>query len=259
MVLRPRPRKRTVALTGMRDEPRQQLGEGQRACWHSETQGPQAVVPKPRGQAWGQGKGVAMRVATWVLTLMCRCFRKYCSRQALRPSARTRSWPLGDLIHGLRCWGRGGLHIGALPTATLLGVGASVPGQSKPPVQCTLPRHSVLLAWLTATATQSKSGIQRDRVFLGVGRSCPSPLRCCKGRKPCRRPPQASLPLRWPQKVRSACLGHLRVSPSRHHVMEGRGEPARGPHLGRGPHPSAYLPRQEGVPPPLTDRLPPLA
>lgn len=39
-----------VALAGTRDEPRQQLGEGQRVCWHSETQGPQAVVPKPRGQ-----------------------------------------------------------------------------------------------------------------------------------------------------------------------------------------------------------------
>lgn len=54
-----------MALAGMRDEPRQQLAEGQRACWHSETQGPRAVVPKPRGQEWGQGKGVAVRVTTW--------------------------------------------------------------------------------------------------------------------------------------------------------------------------------------------------
>jgi hypothetical protein len=42
------------------------------------------------------------------LTLTCRCSKKYCSRQALRSTARVRSWPLGDLIHGLRCYRRGG-------------------------------------------------------------------------------------------------------------------------------------------------------
>lgn len=58
----------------------------------------------------GRGRGA---VAAWELTLTCRCSRKCCSRQALRPSARTRSWPRGDLIHGLRCWGRRGLYAGA--------------------------------------------------------------------------------------------------------------------------------------------------
>lgn len=38
-----------------------------------------------------------------VLTLTCRCCRKCCSRRVLKPKARARSWPFGDLIHGLRC------------------------------------------------------------------------------------------------------------------------------------------------------------
>lgn len=114
------------------------------------------------GQEWGwDGRGCV--VATWVLTLTCRCSRKYCSRQALRPSARTRSWPLGDLIHGLRCWGRG-IRIG-----TSSGV-VSLPGHHVGQARASqlrsasLPRHSVLLAWPTDIAGPpgAPAGLQRE-------------------------------------------------------------------------------------------------
>lgn len=74
-----------------------------------------------RGTGMGPGRGHAG--CPGALTLICRCSRKNCSRQALRLSARTRSWPLGDLIHGLRCWGRRGFNrcsLGQPPSQAIL-------------------------------------------------------------------------------------------------------------------------------------------
>lgn len=151
---------------------------------------------------------------------------------------------------GLDPWaqvlGKKGLHIGALPTATLLGGGASVPGQSKPPVQCTPPRHSVLLAWLTAMATQSKPGIQRDRVFLGVGRPCTSPPQCCKGQEAM---PQATA---GQEGMSGAPQGLSIPAP----CDGGAGRTSLGPPSGSGTAPIC-IPAQAGGGPPAAHRTPP--
>lgn len=195
----------------------------------------------------GTGQGSGRAGHHLVLTLMCRCFRKCCSRQALRPSARTRSWPLGDLIHGLRCWGRGGfIWVPCLQPPFWVG-GPACQVRASP--LCSAPAPSLRPAG------------------LAHGHGHPEQARHTEGQGV----PRSGSALPQPTAVLQRAGSHAAMAPEGQEGMSGapqglsipaacdggRGEPARGPHLGRELHPSAHLPRQEGVPPPLTEPPPP--
>lgn len=171
------------------------------------------------------------------LTPTRRWSRKYCSRQALRPSARMRSWPRGDLIHGLRCWGRRSLT--SVPRRGFAWeAGARAPQAARHPRQASLPDCEAQLVGsgqVTRSTSssvpfhghgypgwaQSKPGPERDRLFPEAGQSHPG--NCWGGQHGGRLAKRLPSPPPGDPDGQNPHLGGYGLSPSQGHAVEGRG------------------------------------